>query len=260
MARAALGEFADRPFAAAEAMRLDEVREAALEDLFDAELVLGHHHEVVGGLEALVTNGPLCERRWGQLLLALYRDGRQAEALPGASAGVAAAGGLWSVGRHWLPLLRNLPELHVDLATMTANVAHVFVTDEELSATLRGIHGALRPGGHLVFETRDPGQRPWLRWNRDATYQRLEVPGGGSVETWWDLTEVKGDCVSYRRTYVFAADGATVTSDSTRRFWSRAEIEGSLRSAGYTLVDVRDAPDRPGSEWIFIARKPGSAP
>ena len=94
----------------------------------------------------------------------------------------------------------NLPELHVDLATMTANVAHVFLTDEELSATLRGIHGALRPGGHLVFETRDPGQRPWLRWNRDATYQRLEVPGGGSVETWWDLTEVKGDCVSYRRT------------------------------------------------------------
>ena len=77
----ALGEFADRPFAAAEAMRLEELREAALEDLFDAELALGHHHEVVGGLEALVTCGPLRERRWGQLMLALYRDGRQAEAL-----------------------------------------------------------------------------------------------------------------------------------------------------------------------------------
>ncbi|MGO9191380.1 MAG: BTAD domain-containing putative transcriptional regulator [Streptosporangiaceae bacterium] len=77
----ALGEFADRPFAAAEAMRLEELREAALEDLFDAELALGHHHEVVGGLEALVTSGPLRERRWGQLMLALYRDGRQAEAL-----------------------------------------------------------------------------------------------------------------------------------------------------------------------------------
>ena len=76
----ALGEFADRPFAAAAAMRLGELREAALEDLFDAELALGHHHEVVGGLEALVTSGPLRERRWGQLMLALYRDGRQAEA------------------------------------------------------------------------------------------------------------------------------------------------------------------------------------
>ena len=77
----ALQEFADRRFAAAEASRLEELREAALEDLFDAELALGRHHEVVGELEALVTGGPLRERRWGQLMLALYRDGRQAEAL-----------------------------------------------------------------------------------------------------------------------------------------------------------------------------------
>jgi DNA-binding SARP family transcriptional activator len=77
----ALGEFADRPFAAAEALRLEELREAALEDLFDAELALGRHHEVVGDLEALVARGPLRERRWGLLMIALYRDGRQAEAL-----------------------------------------------------------------------------------------------------------------------------------------------------------------------------------
>ena len=86
----ALGEFADRPFAAAEALRLDELREAALEDLFDAELALGRHHEVVAGLEALVTSGPLRERRWGQLMVALYRDGRQAEALD-------AFGRLWEI-------------------------------------------------------------------------------------------------------------------------------------------------------------------
>jgi DNA-binding SARP family transcriptional activator len=77
----ALHEFADRRFAAAEASRLEELREAALEDLFDAELALGRHHEVVAGLEGLVARGPLRERRWGQLMVALYRDGRQAEAL-----------------------------------------------------------------------------------------------------------------------------------------------------------------------------------
>ncbi|HYX62371.1 MAG TPA: BTAD domain-containing putative transcriptional regulator, partial [Streptosporangiaceae bacterium] len=77
----ALGEFADRPFAAAEALRLDELRETAREDLFDAELALGRHHEVAGDLEALVASSPLRERRWGQLMVALYRDGRQAEAL-----------------------------------------------------------------------------------------------------------------------------------------------------------------------------------
>ena len=151
----------------------------------------------------------------------------------------------------------GLPELRVDLATMTANVAHVFLTDEDWSATLRGVHAALRPGGHLVFEVRNPARQPWKRWTREATYLSLDVPGIGRVETWWDVTEVSGKLVSYRRTYVFAADGTTLTSDSTRRFWSRAEIEGSLRPAGYALAEVRDAPDRPGFEWVFIARKPG---
>lgn len=150
----------------------------------------------------------------------------------------------------------TLPPLQVDLATMTANVSHIILADEDWSATLRGINAALRPGGHLAFEARDPGRRPWLTWNCDATCQKLDVPGMGEVETWWDLTEVNGEYVSYRRTFVFAADGATLISESTRRFRSRAEIEDSLRSAGYTLVDVHDAPDRPAYEWVFIARTP----
>ena len=151
----------------------------------------------------------------------------------------------------------GLPELQVDLATMTANVAHVFLTDEDWSATLRGVHAALRPGAHLVFEVRDPARQAWLRWTRENTYQSLDAPGIGRVETWWDVTGVSGELVSYRRTYVFAAHGATLTSDSTRRFWTRAEIEDSLRSGGYALAEVRDAPDRPGFEWVFIAGKPG---
>lgn len=150
----------------------------------------------------------------------------------------------------------SLPELRVDLATMTANVAQVFLGDEEWSATLRGIHAALRPGGHLVFEVRDPARQAWLDWNRASSYLSLDVPGAGTVETWLDLTEVDGEYVSYRRTCIFAADGTTLTSDSTRRFRSRAEIEGSLRRAGYALAEVRGAPDRPGREWVFVARKP----
>jgi hypothetical protein len=144
----------------------------------------------------------------------------------------------------------------VDLATMTANVAHVFLADEDWAATLQGVHAALRPGGHLVFEVRDPARRPWERWTRENTYRSFDVPGTGVVETWWDVTGVNGALVSYRRTYVFAPDGTTMTSDSTRRFWTRAEIEDSLQSAGYALAEVRDAPDRPGREWVFIARKP----
>jgi DNA-binding SARP family transcriptional activator len=76
----ALAEF-DEPFAVIEGRRLDEVRQACLEDRIDADLALGAHAEVVGELDALVARHPLRERLRRQLMLALYRSGRQAEAL-----------------------------------------------------------------------------------------------------------------------------------------------------------------------------------
>ena len=69
------------PFAQAEIARLEELRLAAREERIEAELVLGHPAEVVAELEALVAEHPLRERLRGQLMLALYRGGRQAEAL-----------------------------------------------------------------------------------------------------------------------------------------------------------------------------------
>lgn len=148
----------------------------------------------------------------------------------------------------------RLPGTRAELATMTGNTAQVFLTDQDWAAALTSVRAALRPGGHLVFEARDPAGQPWLRWNRDVTWQPLDVPGVGRVETWWDLVDVAGDLVTFRRTFAFAADGTVLTSESTRRFRSRAGIEQSLQAAGYTLRDVREAPDRPGREMVFIAR------
>jgi predicted ATPase/DNA-binding SARP family transcriptional activator len=68
-------------FAQAEITRLEELRLAAVEGRIEAELGLGHHDQVVGELEALVAENPLRERLRGQLMLALYRAGRQADAL-----------------------------------------------------------------------------------------------------------------------------------------------------------------------------------
>ncbi|MBE8517403.1 AAA family ATPase [Amycolatopsis sp. H6(2020)] len=77
----ALAEFSDAAFARIEAARLHELRHSALEDRVDAKLAVGRHTEVVAELDALVAEEPLRERRWGQLMLALYRSGRQADAL-----------------------------------------------------------------------------------------------------------------------------------------------------------------------------------
>ena len=96
--------------------------------------------------------------------------------------------------------VRSPPDLAVDLATMTGNVSNVFLTEQEWSATLRGVHAALRPGGHLVFESIDPADQPWLGWNCETTYIRRESPDAGVFESWADVTQVDGDLVSTRRT------------------------------------------------------------
>lgn len=149
----------------------------------------------------------------------------------------------------------TLPPLQVDVVTMTANVAQVFLGDHVWAATLGDIHAALAPGGHLVFETRVPEKQAWQGWTREQSYQRVDIAGIGPVETWFVLTDVDPPFISFRATYVFEADGTTLTSDSTLRFRSRREIERSLRRAGFTVEEVRDAPDRPGLEMVFIAAR-----
>jgi SAM-dependent methyltransferase len=151
-----------------------------------------------------------------------------------------------------------LPDLQVDLATMTANVAQVFLTDAEWAATLIGVRTALRPGGRLVFETRDPARRAWLGWTREQSFSRTEISGAGPVQSWHELTGVAGELVSFRSFIVFEADGTVLTSDSTLRFREREAIAASLAAHGYQVDEVRDAPDRPGLEFVFVARCPAA--
>jgi DNA-binding SARP family transcriptional activator len=76
-----LTDASEDPAAMAESIRLSELRRLAQEWLTDARLALGEYEGLVGDLEALVTAEPFRERRWEQLMVALYRSGRQADAL-----------------------------------------------------------------------------------------------------------------------------------------------------------------------------------
>lgn len=153
-----------------------------------------------------------------------------------------------------------VPPVEVDLVTMTANVAQVFVDDGDWMAVLQAAGAALVDGGHLVFESRDPAKRAWEGWTPDASFQRGTAPDGSVLETWNEVTAVEGALVTFDGTYRFA-DGSTKVSTSVLRFRSKAELESSLVDAGFTVVDVRDAPDRPGREFVFVARRssPGAA-
>ncbi|HEX6469169.1 MAG TPA: class I SAM-dependent methyltransferase [Streptosporangiaceae bacterium] len=147
------------------------------------------------------------------------------------------------------------PRFGADLALMTGNVAQVFLSDDAWAGALRGVHAALRPDGYLVFETRRPEFRAWEEWAADAAPVTLGIAGIGPVERRLEVTDVRLPLVSFRFTYRFLADGAVITSDSTLRFRDRDEVRTSLTTGGYRVLDVREAPDRPGREFVFIARR-----
>jgi hypothetical protein len=130
----------------------------------------------------------------------------------------------------------------------------VFVTDAAWQATLRGIGRALEPTGNLVFEVRDPARQAWLDWTPAATRSTTEVAGVGPVGSWVEVLVAIEPLVTFRWTYRFHRTGDVLTSDSTPRFRSEAEIRASLAEAGYSVLDASDAPDRPGQEFVFLAR------
>ncbi|MDQ0380168.1 class I SAM-dependent methyltransferase [Amycolatopsis thermophila] len=192
----------------------------------------------------------------GNLALLLAASGRTVVGVDPAGASLAVArskdtGGTvtWIHGD-----ATDLPPGDADLAVMTGNVAQVFLTDTGWADTLAGIHAALRPGGYFVFETRRPERRAWEDWAASEPLV-LDVPGSGPVERRLEVTDVSLPLVSFRFTYRFLADGEEVTSDSTLRFRDRDEIGKTLASQGFRVLDVRDAPDRPGMELVFLAQR-----
>jgi SAM-dependent methyltransferase len=148
----------------------------------------------------------------------------------------------------------SLHVLRADLATMTGNVAQAIVEPDAWHTTLRAVHDALRPGGNLVFETRNPEARAWETWTPDASRCTVEAEGIGILTSWDDVTAAEGPLVTFRSTTVFP-DGETLTTESTLRFRTRAEVVADLDEEGYEVIDVRDAPDRPGREFVFVARR-----
>ena len=78
---APFGDLRYAEFARERATELEESRITVVEDRIEAELALAHHAEIIGELESLTAEHPYRERLWGQLMVALYRAGRQAEAL-----------------------------------------------------------------------------------------------------------------------------------------------------------------------------------
>ncbi len=124
-----------------------------------------------------------------------------------------------------------------DLLVMTGNVAQVFVDDRDWLATLAGIHAALRPGGYLAFESRNPEERAWERWNRAATYAQFDSPNG-PMESWLEVVQAEDGRVRLEGHNVFLSTGETVLVESDLRFRSLAELTRTLTDSGFAVEQV----------------------
>jgi DNA-binding SARP family transcriptional activator len=161
-----LADVAFEPFAQAEIARLEERRLVAVEERIEADLMLGRHDDLVGELEALIAKNSLRERLRAQLMLALYRSGRQSEAL--AAYQDARNRLVEELGIEPGRPLRNLHQaiLNQDPGLDLPPVAEspvegrrgAFVGREaELAALLGGLEDAIADHGGLVLLVGEPG-------------------------------------------------------------------------------------------------------
>ena len=146
-----------------------------------------------------------------------------------------------------------------DLVVMTGNVAQVFLEDADWMRALRDIRAALCPGGHLAFESRNPEDRAWERWNRAATFERIDSPNG-PMECWLELLSVGDGRVRFQGHNVFTATGEDLVAVSELRFRSLDELTRSLTHSGFAIEHVYGDWDRTpfvktSRVMVFVARR-----
>ncbi len=215
---------------------------------------LDHYHAIVDEFSGRSVLDIGCGT--GTFACQLVRRGLHCTGLDPAAASLAMARSKPDAERvQWIQTEATaIPTMSADVATMTGNVAQVFLDDDEWCRVVSSARHALRAGGLFVFETRETSARSWERWTREATFSIYNTIAEGRIEHWAELTQVALPLVSFTLHYLFESDGTLLTSQSTLRFRSNAEIERSLTAGGFRIIDIRDAPDRPGLENVFLAR------
>lgn len=151
-----------------------------------------------------------------------------------------------------------LPTASFDLAIMTGHVAQVFLTDDAWMETITAIHRALRPGGRLAFESRNPTAQAWLGWNPTDSHTTLEVDGR-RVQSWHEVTSVRADLVTFD-SHNLSDDGQDQVFTDCLRFPSDNYLSDSLNRAGFEVEnrcgDWHGGPvDDAAIELIYLARR-----
>jgi SAM-dependent methyltransferase len=160
----------------------------------------------------------------------------------------------------------SLGEQNADLALMTGHVAQFHLEDEYWLKTLTCIYRALRPGGHLAFESRNPEVQPWVNhqehrdWHAAASPRKVTDPIEGPLEVWSELVRIHGNRVTFKGHYLFQKTGDELTSTAELIFRTKEALTRSVEAAGFSVDAVYGFWDwslatSESPEFIFVAHR-----
>ncbi|MGC5020245.1 class I SAM-dependent methyltransferase [Micromonospora sp. DT47] len=241
-------------------MRNAEFTDPRLVEVYDAECPWGRDDDyfvsVVGETLAARVLDLGCGT--GRLALGLAAAGHTVTGVDPARASLEAARAKPGADRiSWLEgSVEVLPAGAYDVAVMTSHVAQFLVDDEQWHRALTALRRALVDGGRLVFDSRDPADRRWERWNRVDSRRRLVLSGGRQVEVWTETTDVHDGVVRFTRQYRFP--DVELLGDVVLRFRTERELRGSLDGAGFRVERIhggwnREPVGQGDGEFLVVA-------
>lgn len=159
----------------------------------------------------------------------------------------------------------SLDKYNADLAIMTGHVAQFHIEDEYWQNALIAIHKALRPGGYLAFESRNPTIQPWFTkkehqdWHSADSPRKSIDPIAGELETWSEPIKINGEKITFKGHYLFKKSGEELTTINELIFRTKEEITQSLKKAGFSIENVYGFWDwspatAESPEFIFVAK------
>ena len=146
-----------------------------------------------------------------------------------------------------------------DTALMTAHVAQAIFEADAWLQTLSDIAAALRPGGLLTFDSRDPAARGWERWTAELTRGDFTLPDGTTGESWIDHTREANGLVTFDE-LVLVPGGTPEVQSSVLAFRSETQLRADLAATGFTVEAIHGGwngePVGAGAgELIVVARR-----